>query len=80
VPCFFIDRRWRGRGVASALLDAAVEHARGAGAESIEGYPAEPPASPADAYMGVPAMFAQAGFTRVGAAGSRKSVWRLRFR
>jgi GNAT superfamily N-acetyltransferase len=80
VPCFFIDRRWRGRGVARALLDAAVEHARAAGAASLEGYPAEPPASPADAYTGVPVMFEQAGFTRVGAAGSRRSAWRLGFR
>ena len=39
VTCFAIDRRSRSRGVASALLDAAVTHAQKHGATAIEGHP-----------------------------------------
>ena len=41
VTCFAIDRRSRGRGVASALLEAAVTHARNHGATAIEGQPVD---------------------------------------
>ncbi len=39
VPCFFIHPEARGSGVATALLEAAVEHARSNGASALEGFP-----------------------------------------
>ena len=66
VVCFVVARRWRGRGVAAALLDAAVEHARRNGATLIEAYPVDPSrgrVSAAAAYMGPLAMFERAGFS-----------------
>ena len=65
IVCFVVSRRARGRGVAAALLDAAVAYARGRGATSLEAYPVDPgdgrvPA--ASAYHGTLTMFERAGF------------------
>ncbi|HKJ51609.1 MAG TPA: GNAT family N-acetyltransferase [Gammaproteobacteria bacterium] len=64
VSCFYIDRAWRRRGISVALLDAAVEFARGQGAKIVEGYPVEP------AKQNYPAVFAWTGtaqtFRRAG--------------
>ena len=67
VVCFYIPSRWRGRGVASALLAAATKQALALGARKVEGYPVVPreegkeiPA--AFAWTGVPALFERAGY------------------
>lgn len=39
VTCFFINRRWRGKGLARGLLKAAVEAMRKHGVKIVEGYP-----------------------------------------
>jgi GNAT superfamily N-acetyltransferase len=66
IVCFVVSRRWRGRGVAAALLDAAIEHAHRNGATLLEAYPVDPSrgrVSAAAAYMGPLGMFERAGFT-----------------
>lgn len=65
VTCFFIDRSARGQGIASALLDAAVEFARAQGARVVEAYPTDPgDARPPSAEMwrGSLEQFERAGF------------------
>jgi len=65
VVCFVVSRRARGRGVARALLDAAVDYARDHGAEWLEAYPADTSGDripSANAYMGTVSMFERAGF------------------
>jgi GNAT superfamily N-acetyltransferase len=67
IPCFFVRRDHRGRGVARALLDAAVVEMRRRRAALVEGYPVKPPASGAPipaafAYTGTRSLFAAAGF------------------
>ncbi len=66
IVCFVVARGHRRRGVAAALLDAAVAYAREHGATLVEGYPADPSAgeriSPASAYKGTLGMFEHAGF------------------
>lgn len=42
INCFVVRREARGRGLLSQLLSAAVEHARGQGADVVEGYPLDP--------------------------------------
>ncbi len=42
ITCFFIHRDERGTGVATALLDAAVERCRQRGARVVEAYPSDP--------------------------------------
>jgi GNAT superfamily N-acetyltransferase len=65
VVCFVVSRPERGQGIASALLAAAVEHARRHGATTLEAYPAQTgggrlPA--ASANTGTVVMFERAGF------------------
>jgi ribosomal protein S18 acetylase RimI-like enzyme len=78
IPCFYIDRHHRGRGVASALLRGAVAHARARGAQVVEAYPidTELPSSRsnADLYTGTLAMFERAGFQEVARRGGRPIV------
>lgn len=81
VSCFFIDKGYRGKGVASSLLKAAVEEARKMGARTIEGYPVEPrdgkryPA--AFAWHGVPAIFDRAGFTEIERRSETRPIMRI---
>jgi GNAT superfamily N-acetyltransferase len=78
IPCFVVSTDARGRGVASALLAAAVEQARAGGASAVEGYPIDPAAMgggrvrDAGAYVGTRSMFMRAGF-RVAAATTSRS-------
>jgi deazaflavin-dependent oxidoreductase (nitroreductase family) len=71
VVCFYIDREFQRNGVGTALLEAAVDHARANGATIVEGYPSEP--GDRDPFTGFDAMFAHAGFEQVKAAGGGRS-------
>lgn len=67
VTCFFVRAGHRGRGIASALLDAACAHAFANGAAEIEAYPVPKPKpgtriGAVFAWTGLPAMFEAAGF------------------
>ena len=65
VVCFVVGRRARRAGVASALLKAAVDHARASGARVLEAYPVQTDGtriSSASAYTGTLGMFERAGF------------------
>lgn len=66
IVCFVVGRRSRGRGVATALLDAAIAYARDHGATTLEAYPVEVEAGQripsANVYHGTLAMFERAGF------------------
>ncbi len=78
VSCFVVSTDARGRGVASALLAAAVDHARAAGAAAVEGYPIDTAAAgggrvrDTGAYVGTRSMFERAGF-RIAAETTSKS-------
>jgi GNAT superfamily N-acetyltransferase len=78
VVCFYIPRRERGAGVATALLAAAVDWVRGHGGRLIEGYPAPPHyEGAAELYTGTESMFAKAGFTEVARRKpTSRSIWR----
>ncbi len=65
IVCFVVSRRARGKGVAAALLDAAVAYARDRGATMLEAYPIDATAGrvpAANAFHGTLSMFAAAGF------------------
>ena len=76
IVCFYVPRALRGDGLASALLDAAIDHAFAKGAGTIEAYPVDQ-ASPSYSFMGFRDMFAARGFRETGMAGSRRHVMRL---
>jgi GNAT superfamily N-acetyltransferase len=81
ITCFYIHRRHRGSGVATALLAAAVDHARSRGAEIVEAYPIDTAArssiANADLYTGTLAMFERAGFSEVARRDGRPIVRRV---
>jgi len=65
IVCFVVSRKIRGQGVATALLAAAVDHARANGATMLEAYPVDTAGekiAPANAYHGTLRMFEKAGF------------------
>jgi GNAT superfamily N-acetyltransferase len=65
IVCFVVARAERGEGIATALLDAAVDYARQHGATLVEAYPIETDGervSSALVYKGTLGMFERAGF------------------
>ncbi|MCT8989359.1 GNAT family N-acetyltransferase [Chelativorans sp. SCAU2101] len=76
IVCFFIKRTHRRQGIASALLDAALEYAFAEGASAVEASPVEPD-SPSYRFMGFREMYLRRGFRELGMAGSRRHVMRL---
>ena len=79
LACFFVTRAFRGQRVTELLLDAAVAQARRQGAKIVEAYPVDPD-SPSYRFMGIVGVFERAGFEKVGTAGTRRHVMRLRLK
>ena len=73
IVCFYIHGSFKRRGVAGALLRAAVDHAAERGARIVEGYPVA--AGDGDPYTGFRSMFENAGF-RVVREGGRRAIMR----
>ena len=78
VACFVIASPYRGHGVATLLLEAAVERLRARGLRAVEAYPKRSDDSQHTNYRGPLAMFLRAGFEPYREAGShlilRKSL------
>jgi ribosomal protein S18 acetylase RimI-like enzyme len=82
LTCFWIPRAQRGRGVATALLDAAVDHARAQGATALEAYPVDTGGergAAASLYTGTLGMFRKAGFREVRRRREKRPVVRFDF-
>jgi ribosomal protein S18 acetylase RimI-like enzyme len=68
IVCFVVGRQSRGQGIAGALLDAAIDHARASGATTLEAYPTDTDGGrvpSANLFKGTLSMFVRAGFTVV---------------
>jgi GNAT superfamily N-acetyltransferase len=76
ITCFFVLRRLRRSNIATAMLSAAVKHAKRKGAKIVEGYPVDAD-SPSYRHMGFVSMFEDMGFLHRGREGSRRHVMRL---
>jgi GNAT superfamily N-acetyltransferase len=75
VSCFLVAPSHRGRGVAAALLAAAIALARAEGAGRLEGYPREGGRlEEGEAWTGPGALFTSAGFEVVRSATPRSVV------
>lgn len=83
IVCLFVDRRHRGKGIAAALVAAAVDWAKSRGAELVEAYPTEthgrtlPPVS---SFMGTPELFESAGFEVCAAPSPSRRIVRKTLR
>ena len=79
VVCFFVAKSFRGKGLMTAMLKAAVEHARQRGATVVEGYPVEPKKDRIPdiyAYTGTVSAFRQAGFVEVARRSESRPIMR----
>jgi len=79
IPCFYVARGFRGRGIATALLDHAIRAMRRRGVKTAEAYPSKPDKAgqyiAAFAWTGTRSLFRKAGFTVVGnPRGSKQRV------
>lgn len=80
VPCFYVARDRRRRGVATCLLAEAVRYAADHGCQSVEGYPvlaAGQRIVASDAYPGTVEMFTATGFRELPSGSGRRHVMRL---
>jgi GNAT superfamily N-acetyltransferase len=76
IVCFYVDPTAKRQGVATALLDAALDTARAEGVRLLEAYPVRERHMNIDAYTGYLPMFLDAGFDVVRDAGRRLIVRR----
>lgn len=77
ITCFFSGKGYRGKGVASAALQGAIEQIRMLGGGRIEGYPEDiegRKASPAFLFNGPLSTFERLGFKRQRLIGKHKWV------
>src|SRR5215469_10446141 len=64
LPCFYVRRTHRGRGVTDALIAAAISAASAAGAPALEAYPVDiaVPGHTRNLFPGIASTFARHGF------------------
>jgi GNAT superfamily N-acetyltransferase len=81
VVCFFVAKPFRGKGVSTRLLEAAVKYAREQGAKIIEGYPTRSSMKQQDTtvYTGLASMFLKVGFTDCGSSSKTRTIMRYKF-
>jgi GNAT superfamily N-acetyltransferase len=65
ISCFYIRKGYRKQGVTTALIDAALEAARHAGAAAVEAYPLDADLTPSASHTGYVSTFERAGFVTV---------------
>jgi GNAT superfamily N-acetyltransferase len=83
VACFFIPRQHRRTGLGRDLLEAAVAHARAAGASVLEAYPVDTRGrrvASSTIFTGTLDLFQAAGFAVVSERVERRPVVRMRLR
>ncbi|MCI0566968.1 MAG: GNAT family N-acetyltransferase [Acidobacteria bacterium] len=79
ISCLFVLRAYRGQGVSTELLRAAVLFAAARGAQMVEGYPTIPYGERVPAaflWTGTWSAFLQAGFTEVARRSSGRPIMR----
>jgi GNAT superfamily N-acetyltransferase len=79
IVCFYIAREHRGRGLTLALIQAAIDYVREQGGRIVEAYPTRPRGRqlpPVSSYMGLPALFEQAGFVECAQPSKAKLIMR----
>jgi GNAT superfamily N-acetyltransferase len=82
VTCVFVRAGFRRRGIAYALAQAAVSHARSRGARALEAYPMRTEAGEVtwdEIHVGAQSIFAAAGMDEINRPGIRRVVMRIDF-
>jgi GNAT superfamily N-acetyltransferase len=79
IVCFFVAKPFRGRGITSELLKAAVEHVQKHGGRIVEGYPTDPKEGRMPdvfVYTGLASAFRKAGFVEVARRSEKRPIMR----
>ena len=77
VVCFFVDRKYRRKGVTEKLLEAALTHAKKNKAKIVEGYPIDSKNTPsAFAWTGFASAFRKVGFKEVHRGSPTRPIMR----
>jgi GNAT superfamily N-acetyltransferase len=79
LSCFYVRKGYRKQGVTAALIDAALDAARQAGAPALEAYPLDADLSPSTTHTGYVSTFEQAGFKIVGQHVESRPIMRYDF-
>jgi GNAT superfamily N-acetyltransferase len=79
ITCFYIRIGYRRRGIATALILAAVEAARQAGAPAVEAYPLDGDLSPSATGTGYASTFAREGFREIARHSPERPMMRYEF-
>ena len=87
IVCFFVTKKYRGKGVMVALLRGAVDYARQQGAKIVEAYPIDMQSpklagqklTSYSGYMGIDSVFRDVGFVEVGRASETQLIMRYKF-
>jgi GNAT superfamily N-acetyltransferase len=79
IVCFFVAKSHQGKGMLQQLIPAAVEYVRQQGGSIVEAYPTQPKGGrmpPVSSYMGLPGLFARAGFVECARPSKSKVIMR----
>lgn len=79
LSCFYIRKGYRRQGVASALIAAALDAARRAGAAALEAYPLDGDLTPSTSHTGYLSTFERAGFKIVARHVPPRPIVRYEF-
>jgi GNAT superfamily N-acetyltransferase len=79
LSCFYIRKGYRRWGVATALIAAALDAARRAGAPALEAYPLDADLTPSASHTGYASTFARAGFKIVARHVPPRPIMRYDF-
>ena len=79
--CFFVKRSERGKGISSALIEAALAYAKAKSAPALEAYPwdVKVKKAPPGIYTGIASAFERAGFKVVARRAPHRPVMRYMF-
>ena len=79
LSCFYVRKGYRRRGVTSALIAAALDAAKRAGASALEAYPLDANLTPSTSHTGYASTFARAGFKIVARRVPPRPIMRYDF-
>ena len=79
ISCFFIRVGYRKKGVATALIEAALKAAKRAKAPALEAYPLDAALSPSSSSTGYATTFARAGFKEIARHFPPRPIMRYDF-
>ncbi len=80
IVCLYVAKQHRGVGIGQELIRGAVDYVKAHGGKVVEAYPTIPRSNrlpPVSVYMGLPRMFARAGFTVQAHPSQTKLIMRL---